>query len=78
MFLFVKRTFASKVSGTSRIDQSNGGGGGRWKRMDPGKHPGAAGPVGFSEGWAVCGHLRDAHQRPFRSSPLGPRSDSVL
>lgn len=50
MLLFVKRTFAIKVSGTSRIDQSNEAGGGRWKRMGPSKDPRAAGRVGFSEG----------------------------
>lgn len=36
MVLFVKRTFAIKVSGTSRIDQSSEGGGGTWKRICPG------------------------------------------
>lgn len=61
MVLFVKRTFAIKVSGTSRIDQSHEGGGGTWKRICPRKVPGKAGAVWFSEGWAVSEHP----QRPF-------------
>lgn len=41
MVLFVKRTFAIKVSGTSRIEQSNEGGG-AWKRICPSEVPGKA------------------------------------
>lgn len=49
--------------------------GGRWKRMCPSEVPGKAGPLCFSERWAVCEHLRDTHQRPFKSCPtVNPES----
>lgn len=68
MVLFVKRTFAIKVSSTSSPDQSHGGGG-KMAEMRPSKVPGKAGPVCFSEGWVICEHLRGSHQRPFKASP---------
>lgn len=66
MLLFVKRTFAIKVSSTSRIDQSNEAGEGRWKRMGPSKDPRAAGPVGFSV---------TALEMPIRDCPDPPHCD---
>lgn len=68
MVLFVKRTFAIKVSGTSRIDQSNEGGGGTWKKICPSSVPAKAGPVWFSEGRVIYEHP----QRPFPPPPPAP------
>ena len=66
MVLFVKRTSAIKVSSTSRIDQGNGGGGGKMEEKQALVK--SQGLVLVPWGWAVFEHLRDTHQRPFISS----------
>lgn len=79
MVLFVKRAFAIKVSGTSRVDQGREGGAGTWEGTCPREASGKVGALWFSEGWAVCEHLRGAQQTPFTPSPTGsPESLSPL